>query len=886
MISTRTRRTFGGASLILVAALSLPTLGAFPQEVRRLSIRIAQPSEGAPVLFGIPFPKGVLQSPDQVRVMTVEGREIPCQTTEVTTWEPVDPSVKWLWIFFFAEASNRYTVEYGAGVRRSAVPRERLTVVNNQGAKGFVDVRTGPLHVAIKKGEGGFLNRVELDVKGDGFDESDVIAESPAGRGSFLDLLDDAGLDPSQAWVTRTVVETGSGPLHAVIRLEGEYRYARPDNNPAPFVMRIDAYAGKPYLRVRHTFIYTGVPDKHRPREGEHAHIATQAEKIVPEQAGDPGWTEPNDRLAAVGLMLDAKLNGRRRILTAYGDGRWWEEGRSRLLTRDLTDERAISVVQSGPKPTRMPPVPESTPDRRLDGFFAHVLADDHPLVAAERADGWLDVSDERWGVAVGIRHFLEEYPKELRLESSNRLTAFLWSPRVEPMNFARWSSDLEYEEGTEGTVENWAQGTAKTSELVFFFHRSETSAREIAQVMNYVLDPPLAHADPSWYADSNVYGRFAPRADKFPHWERALDYKFEWWLFNQRWVPWYGMFDFGDGKYNFDGETWDIWVCNEPAADFMVWLQFLRTGDRRYALAAEAMSHHAMDVDNTHWPADPTYHGDTNEALDYWKTVARPRGTPYRGIGRRHGKQHWSRALSAHVWVAGWLADYYLTADHRGLEVALQTAETYLKRIWGEHDLTGRRLYLSVWNLVEVWDATKDARYRRELEDRIDRMLRLQEREQGDSLVMDRYGYAQNYASHGLLKYLELTGDRTVRAALIRHARRVRDLPPLSHGVESYLASVHSLVVGYDLTGDESFLEEIKKRIEMMKTDELPRPLTSAWTQRELFQALEKVSHLPKNPDGSRPLWSLTNGLRVFGWTHAYGLPYALRVLEHGGSR
>ncbi len=73
---------------------------------------------------------------------------------------------------------------------------------------------------------------------------------------------------------------------------------------------------------------------------------------------------------------------------------------------------------------------------------------------------------------------------------------------------------------------------------------------------------------------------------------------------------------------------------------------------------------------------------------------------------------------------------------------------------------------------------------------------------------------------------------------------------------------------------------EELKRRIEPLKMDALPRPIDDSWTQRELFAALEKASHLPKNPDGSRPIWSFTHGLRVFGWTHAYGLPYALRVL------
>ncbi|MCS6816234.1 MAG: hypothetical protein N0A16_09185 [Blastocatellia bacterium] len=869
------------AMILLLAHVGSAVPGRPPSSLppsSRVRIRIEHPREGAPILFGLPFPKGALHSPDHVRVLAPDGREIPSQITEVNTWAPADESVKWIWVFFFAEAFDEYFVEYGPTVRRTWPPPQRAIVINNQGERGFAEVTTGPLRFLVRKGEGGFLHRVQLDVEGNGFDESDVIAEGPVGRGSFLDFLDDAGVDPSRAVVTRTVVEKGSGPLHIILRVEGEYRYARADNPAAPFVMRIHAYAGKPYIRVLHTFIYTGVPDKHRPLEGEHAHVATQGEKIRREEPGDPGWTQPNDRIAAVGLALDVKLSSRRRMQTVYREGKWWQDGRRREHVREIAGARTISLLQSGPQPTRMPPVPESTPDRRLEGFFAHLDVDEQTVARAERADGWLSLSDERWGVAVGIRHFLEEYPKELRWEAPGRLTAFLWSPRVEPMSFARWSSELEYEDGSEGTVENWAQGLAKTSELILYFHKS--GAADIERTMSYVLAPPVAHADPTWYAESGVYGRFAPRTDRFPEFERALDYKFEWWLFNQRWAPWFGMFDYGDGKLNFDGEKWDVWVCNEPAVDFMLWFHFLRTGDRRIYLAAEAASRHSMDVDNTHWPADPKYYGDTNSALDFWETLRQPPGTKYLGIGRRHGMQHWSRALSAHVWVAGWLASYYLSGYHRGLEVAIQTAETYLKRIWGDHDLTGRRLYLSVWNLVEVWDATKEERYHQELRDRIARMLFWQEREQGGSLVMDRFGYAQNYASHALARYLDLTGDPRVRAALVRHARRVRDVPPLSHRMESYLATIHSLVVGYDLTGDPSFLQELRQRIEPLKMEALPRPIDDSWTQRELFAALEKASHLPRNPDGSRPIWSFTHGLRVFGWTHAYGVPYALRVL------
>ena len=69
----------------------------------RLPITVERHVEGAPLTFGVPFPKGALASPDQVRVLTAAGREVPSQVTEVATWEPADPSLKWIWVFFFAE---------------------------------------------------------------------------------------------------------------------------------------------------------------------------------------------------------------------------------------------------------------------------------------------------------------------------------------------------------------------------------------------------------------------------------------------------------------------------------------------------------------------------------------------------------------------------------------------------------------------------------------------------------------------------------------------------------------------------------------------------------------------------------------------------------------
>lgn len=77
--------------------------------------------------------------------------------------------------------------------------------------------------------------------------------------------------------------------------------------------------------------------------------------------------------------------------------------------------------------------------------------------------------------------------------------------------------------------------------------------------------------------------------------------------------------------------------------------------------------------------------------------------------------------------------------------------------------------------------------------------------------------------------------------------------------------------------------LAEIRKRLDLLKMEPLDRPIAPGSSQADLAAAIEKASHLPNDParPGGRGLWADTNGLRVFGWTHAFTIPYALRTLE-----
>lgn len=867
------------------------TSQALAQSTTKVPVTIANHQLDQPQLFGVPVPQGELFSPDHVRVLNAKGVEIPSQITKVSTWAPADESIKWLWVFFFTDEGETYSVEYGDQVRNSRLYDQTLSVRNNQRPNGEVDVNTGPLRFVVRKGEGGgwmntpagsgFLDLVQLDLNGNGFEESETIATGIAGRGSFLDLVNNEGEDLSKAVVIRTVKELGSGPLHAIIRIEGEYHYSHPAHPTAPFVMRIHAFAGKSYLKVDHTFVYTGKPDKSPAMEEgyEYEAIATQKDKIINEAAlqGHPGWTQPHDQIQAAGMRLAYNLSDNATATSAVSEGSWWEPAGAAEVTGAVkgSPDGVVSLLQLGPNPSQVPPLQNSSADARFtEGFEASFTAGSRN-VSGERTPGWLRLEDEKWGIGIAFSSFFEEYPKELHIaEAAGHLTAYSWTPAAGPLSFAREDGDPD-----SGMIANFAAGMAKSTELFLHFYASEntSSGYEAQTQMDALMSEPVAVVAPDWYAKTEVFGKISPSKGLSDSYERGLDYKMDWMKFNQDWEPWYGLLNYGDFKTYYYGNEWQMWTNNEPANDYMWWLQFARTGNPEYKEMARAVTRHTMDVDNIHWPLDPVYFGDTNESLHAFQWEAKPKGSPYTGMGRRHADQHFTSLLSAHVWVAGWVSAYYMDANHRALDVARLTADYYVRRPFGEHGVRGRRLYLSIWNLSEVVDATKDPVYTKELEDRLRMMRDLQYHpDQGGSIVIDRYGYSQIYVANGLRKVWQMTGDPSVRVSIIDNARRLRDLPPLNHDMESYLSSISSLLLGYEHTGEQSLLDEAIYRARYLKTGEIPQNAFPFATQREYADALEAVSEFPKTPGARRPpIWQIANGLRIFGWTSIYQVPY-----------
>ena len=130
-------------------------------------------------------------------------------------------------------------------------------------------------------------------------------------------------------------------------------------------------------------------------------------------------------------------------------------------------------------------------------------------------------------------------------------------------MSFAKQDNNTD-----SGMIANFAQGLAKTTDMIFYFHGAvkarSGSAQPLAYATNQVkalMKPPVAHASPEWYAKSHAFGKMAAASDTFADYERHLDHKFEWMRYNQQWEPWYGMLNYGDFLTYYYRNEWQMWT-------------------------------------------------------------------------------------------------------------------------------------------------------------------------------------------------------------------------------------------------------------------------------------------------------------------------------------
>ncbi|SEG97829.1 hypothetical protein SAMN05444920_11177 [Nonomuraea solani] len=598
--------------------------------------------------WGVAWPKGAVAKEQAFALRTAAGQQVPVQTWATAYWP--DGSVKWTAHAIGADIAPAEQYVLAAGP--PAAPTAAVTV---RDGRDEVEVNTGAITCLIpKKGDKlvRAIRRGTIEIARDG--------ELVCLRQDEIDD-DESGSAKWEKFAGRTekVTVEQSGPVRAVVRIEGRHR--RGGRSWLPFTVRLYFYAASDGVRAVHSFVYDGNEKKDFirglglrfavPMRGElynrHVRFAGNGDGVLSEAVRgitglrrDPGAAVRQAQVAGQATPAvatwDTRVSSRLHLIPAFGDYSL------RQLSADGFQIR-----------------------KRTKAGHGWI-----PVDAGGRAGGLGYIGSPEGGFAFGMRDFWQLHPTQLDIRGAAgdtaEVTLWLWSPDAGPMDLRFYHDGLgqdtypEQLEGLEITYEDYEPGfgtpygIARTTELMFWALEATPAAEKIAELTAAVRTPPLIVAPPAHLHAAGVFGDWSPVDRSTPARkliEDRLDLMF---TFHKEQVDqrsWYGFWDYGDVMHSYDGDRhvwrYDVggyaWDNSELSTDLWLWYHYLRTGKSDAFRFAEAMTRHTGEVD--------VYH------LGKW-----------RDLGTRHGVQHWAdSAKQTRISNAGYRRFYYfLTADER----------------------------------------------------------------------------------------------------------------------------------------------------------------------------------------------------------------------------
>ena len=623
--------------------------------VRWLEGKAPELSPGA--TWGMPWPQGQHAAGTAFALRSAAGADIPVQSWPLATWP--DGSLKWTAHAVPADLAATTGFELAAGT--PAMPAKPLTACESGDA---IEIDTGLIVARVAK-----TGRVLIPVvRRDG---REILRD---GRLALLRQdSPEVGAEPELfAGEIGQVTLEQSGPVRAVVKIQG--RHAKPGGGRAwlPFVVRLYFFAGGDAIRVMHTIIYDG--------------------------------DETKDFIRGLGLRFNVPLRGelhdRHVRFTGEADGLFGEAVRTVTgLRRD--PGAAVRAAQVAGEAT--PPVETWNPaaGRRMhfvpafgdwslyqstaDGFEIHKRTKPGftwlSSARGQRAGGLGYVGTPRGGVAFGIRNFWQSHPSELSIHDATgetaEVTAWLWSPRAGSMDLrgyhdaAGLDTYAEQLEALEITYEDYEpgfdkpEGVARTSELLLWALPATPARERLAQLAEVVRTPPVLTTTPEYLQSCAAFGGLWSPVDRSTParaaLEEQLDSYFRFYEAQREERRWYGFWNYGDVMHTYDADRhewrYDVggfaWDNSELSTDIWLWLYFLKTGRADVFRFAEAMTRHTGEVDVHH--------------------LGR-----FAPLGSRHNVLHWgdsAKQLRIST-VANRRYYYYLTGDERVGELMREQVE------------------------------------------------------------------------------------------------------------------------------------------------------------------------------------------------------------------
>jgi hypothetical protein len=569
---------------------------------------------------------------------------VPLQTWPLAYWP--DGSVKWSGQAIAAKAGLDGPLQLAIG--SGAPVSSPLTV--SEDAKAIA-IDTGVVRAIVtRQGE----NLIEALFVG---------GRKVAQNGRLIALLEDRSRYGSEhilreedfASQIETVTVEQAGPVRAVVKITGKHRSVTSDRTWLPFTVRLYFFRGSPAIRIVHSFIYDGDPDKDFIK-GLGMSLAVPFHEELQNRhfrfVGDGGgvWRQPVQMLpgyrsqtgSEVGDLYNVQLEGRRIPDLSAMNGR----SRSSLLTVPVWGD--AKLTQIGPNSFSI--FKRTT----ADGSWLHVT-DGH------RAQGLAVLADVSGGIAVGVRHFWEKHPSSIEITSgateAGEMKVWFWSPEGGAMDLRRYDTvphglSVNYEDWKPG----WGTpvGIANTSDLTIWALGAIPSDTKLLAMAQEGREPPVLVCTPEYYHSLQVFGHWSlpDRSTPTLNWlENQIGGLVNFYRDQVDERSWYGFWDFGDIMHNYDfgRHEWryDVggwaWANTELMPDMLLWYSFLRTGRPDLYRMAEAMTRQTSEVE--------VYHLG-----------------PFAPLGSRHNVNHWGDgAKQPRISHSGLKQFYYfLSTDER----------------------------------------------------------------------------------------------------------------------------------------------------------------------------------------------------------------------------
>lgn len=665
---------------------------------------VSAPAASTGVAFGVPWPRGALDRAASLQLADASGRSVPVQSWPLAFWP--DGSVKWTGLALAASADLGDSLALSVGP--PATPALPVTVT--EAADAFT-IDNGAFTCRVPRSGSSLISSIT------------VSGREVARGGRLVAILETRSVETGNRFtseedftgsVERVTLEQ-SGPVRAVLKLEGRHRATTSERTWLPFVVRLYITAGTDSIRLVHSVVFDGEASRDFVRglglafevplreEAQNRHIRLSGDTGL---FAEPVRQIPGFRASLVKgatEMTAEQLAGRPAPDLAELD----EKTREQHLS--LPEWDAFKLAQLSPDSFAI--------EKRTGAHSTWVNAH-----RGHRSLGTAYVGDVSGGLGVSIRRFWQKHPTALEIEGATKpsatLRAWLWSPDAPAMDMRHYdikghALSIAYEDYEPGF--STPVGVANTSELTLWPLASTPSAEALWARAQVAATPPTLVCTPSRYDAARVFGAWAPPDLTDPlavRLEQHLDHAFTFFRGEIDRRGWYGFWHYGDVMRTYDSARrqwqYDVgghaWNNAELNPDTWLWYQFLRTGRSDYYRLAEDFTRHSSEVDVHH--------------------LGR-----FAGLGSRHNVVHWGcGAKEPRISEAALKRFfYYLSTDERTgdlmrsvLDVDAKTVEINpLRKVMPAPVATpgfvrsGPDWLAFASNWMTEWERTGDTRYR-----------------------------------------------------------------------------------------------------------------------------------------------------------------------------